>query len=193
MQPLNSNNQQAAAEILAAAFASDPFMQWFSKEPDFIKHLTNCLLPSILKNGEGYLTDELDGVALWIKPGEKLCLPLNIPLLYKLVRCAGISILWKFDQLLFSKGVPAPRPDYYYLFLIGKSPSSTRKGVGSELLQYMLSKCDTLQIPAFLENSNESNIPFYQKHGFTILGSKSVAPGSPPLWYMWREPQLPES
>ncbi|WP_018968580.1 GNAT family N-acetyltransferase [Rubritalea marina] len=188
MRKVTTENQQAAADILAAAFASDPFMLWLSPKPNFLSTLYPLILPALFEKGVCYMTAENDGVAIWMTPGQQLKFPRSLSTLIRFTRAAGFSALWKLDKLFFSKGIPTPTEHYYYLFLLGKSPESQRNGVGSELLKHMLERCDEEQVPAFLENSNVNNLPFYQKHGFTLLGSKPVVPNGPTLWYMWREP-----
>jgi len=60
------------------------------------------------------------------------------------------------------------------------------------LLQPILSKCDEEGIPAYLESSKESNIAFYNRHGFEVTGEVKAKNG-PTLWPMWREPQPPDA
>jgi hypothetical protein len=61
--------------------------------------------------------------------------------------------------------------------------------VGSLLIAEMLRRCDREQVPAYLENSKEANLPFYQGHGFEIIRQIRFAKDAPPLWLMWREPR----
>jgi hypothetical protein len=53
----------------------------------------------------------------------------------------------------------------------------------------MLERCDSEQMPAYLEASNPRNIPFYQAHGFRITRELQFGLGGPPLAAMWREPK----
>ncbi len=45
-------------------------------------------------------------------------------------------------------------------------------------------------VAAYLENSKEQNLAFYQGHGFKVTRQISFSKHSPKLWLMWREPQM---
>jgi len=32
-------------------------------------------------------------------------------------------------------------------------------------------------------------VPFYERHGFRVIGELSIPGGGPTLWLMWRDPQ----
>ena len=56
------------------------------------------------------------------------------------------------------------------------------------LLAPVLGRCDREGLPAYLESSKESNIAYYERFGFAVIGELQAAPGGPTLWPMWREP-----
>jgi ribosomal protein S18 acetylase RimI-like enzyme len=39
--------------------------------------------------------------------------------------------------------------------------------------------------PAYLESSNERNVPLYERLGFEVR-ERYVLPSGPPVWLMWR-------
>jgi hypothetical protein len=50
-----------------------------------------------------------------------------------------------------------------------------------------LDVCDADGLPAYLETQKESNVPFYRRHGFEVVGTKQLPVGAPNIWLMWRE------
>jgi hypothetical protein len=48
--------------------------------------------------------------------------------------------------------------------------------------------CDHEQKLAFLESTNERNVPFYERHGFEVLGTVQVG-SSPTSFSMLRRPR----
>jgi hypothetical protein len=55
------------------------------------------------------------------------------------------------------------------------------------LIRPILSCCDDQGLGAYLETGTESNLPFYSKHGFTVMRESRIKNG-PRLWHLWREP-----
>ena len=84
--------------------------------------------------------------------------------------------------------MPHPRAPHHYLRVIGCDPDKQGRGVGSALLAPALARCDERGEPAYLESSNERNLPFYRRHGFEVTGEVTTYLG-PKAWFMWREPR----
>jgi hypothetical protein len=55
----------------------------------------------------------------------------------------------------------------------------------------VLRACDEERLPAYLESSNEVNIPFYRANGFVERAPVQLPAGGPRFWPMWREPEAP--
>ena len=62
-----------------------------------------------------------------------------------------------------------PSEPHWYLATLGTDPDFQGKGIGSSLLRPVLDHCDAEGWPAYLESSKERNIPFYFRHGFTVV------------------------
>jgi ribosomal protein S18 acetylase RimI-like enzyme len=80
-----------------------------------------------------------------------------------------------------------PKEPCWYLPLIGVDPTSQGRGYGSALLRYALEQIDRTGAPAYLESSNPSNVPLYERHGFEVLGSIQAG-SSPTVIPMLRRP-----
>ena len=79
-----------------------------------------------------------------------------------------------------------PSEPHWYLEGLGRIP--TGKGAdrfGSPAP--VLGQCDADGLPAYLETQRESNVPFYRRHGFEVIGTKQLSNGAPNMWLMWRE------
>ena len=56
----------------------------------------------------------------------------------------------------------------YYLWFIGVSPYEQNKGIGSNLLTDVINEAASQKRIICLETSTVKNIPWYEKHGFTV-------------------------
>lgn len=63
-----------------------------------------------------------------------------------------------------------------HLSMVGTLAASRGQGIGSELMKYSLAKLDesNLYDYYYLESSNPKNVPFYERHGFVVVGDVSI-------------------
>lgn len=189
-------DRRPVVEVLAEAFADDPVIRWFLPErKDRADRLARffrvSLVRDVLPHGEVHVAEQdgkIIGVALWRRPGEW--------------QGAGRSQLfdlpwwlWVFGSGLgrAALGLEAiraahPADPHWYLPTIGVAPRARGLGVGSALLARMLVRCDSDRMPIYLESSKPTNVPFYQRHGFRLVGEERHLPDGPAFWPMWREP-----
>ena len=80
-----------------------------------------------------------------------------------------------------------PSEPHWYLEGLGTHPDWQRRGLASRVLAPVLGDCDGDGLPAYLETQRESNVPFYRRHGFEVIGTKQLSNGAPNMWLMWRE------
>ena len=181
------------AAALARAFEDDPVMTWLlpgTRQQSRLPTLFELELKYLhLPYNEVYTTAEVSGGALWAPPGKWQTSPL--------------SLLRAMPRLAFTLGtrIPTtirtiakvekrhPREPHWYLAVLGTDPPWQGKGVGSALLAPVLERCDKTATGAYLESSKESNIPFYNRHGFEVTGTIDLPRGGPRVWSMWREPR----
>ena len=79
-----------------------------------------------------------------------------------------------------------PREPHWYLAVLGTDPRHQGRGVGPALLAPILARCDADRVLAYLESSKRSNVPFYERHGFRMVGELAIE-GGPVIWRMLRE------
>lgn len=187
-----------AAAILAEAFAADPFACHLLPDPQqrqeglrraFLVYLQRVLL----RQHQCYIASDGSGVACWMPPGTWPIHPAEeILLIPGLAKAFGVRKLPK--TLLTIAHVQKAHPckhQHWYLLFLGVLPRNQGSGIGSLLLEPVLSRCDRTGLPAYLETALESNIRFYMRHGFSVL-QEIIIPNGPLLWGMWRDP-LPRS
>ncbi len=179
------------AAVLADAFEHDPVMNWViparSLYPGFFRLLLRELF---LPRGLVHLEGEARGAALWLPPGEKFELRPSVGLarvILQLLLRRGPAPLLRIPRqgALFERH--HPEQPHYHLLFIGCRQASQGSGVGSALLKHGTRVCDGAQMPAYLESSNEANLPLYQRHGFEVIAHESLPGDGPPVWFMWRE------
>jgi GNAT superfamily N-acetyltransferase len=188
----------AMGVALARAFADDPVFAYLTDWMDdaararrlvgFFAASARTRLPMA-----GVWTEAARiGAALWVPPGQHLSQLRELPEGIAFVRAAWRSAVKGIRvQERMRKAHPRD-PEHWYLAVLGTDPDHQGKGVGSALLAPVLERCDAEGVPAYLESSKESNIPFYERHGWKVTGEIPLGkPGSgaPSLWPMWRDPR----
>ena len=185
------------ADIIGEAFYNDPILCHLAGRAGFARDFFESEFRNIYAplDCSFYIIDENDnvmGCALLAKPGQT---PNSSPLaLLRVVETildrAGIDSFKRFIELAELVERNHPREPHYYLHAIGVKDSFRGKGVGSSLLAHVLDMADNEQVPAYLENSNELNLPLYQKYGFKVIEKKNTPNGGPPIWFMHRSPRI---
>jgi ribosomal protein S18 acetylase RimI-like enzyme len=77
---------------------------------------------------------------------------------------------------------------HWYLGYLGTRRGRQGQGLGTQLLREVLAGLDADGVPAYLESSNERNLPLYERNGFRVIGELQALGYGPTIWRMWREP-----
>jgi GNAT superfamily N-acetyltransferase len=192
--PIIIKNATAADEsfiidVLVRAFNMDPAVRWvWSDSEQYYKHS-----PSFLKafggkaftHGTAYYVDGYIGAALWLPPGVQPDEDMMMRVLQQTVpQHIQNDAFAVFDQMSRYH----PSEPHWYLPLMGVDPSRHGKGFGSALMQHVLVQCDRDNKLAYLESSSPRSIPFYERHGFKLLGTIQAGT-SPSIFPMLRKPK----
>jgi ribosomal protein S18 acetylase RimI-like enzyme len=180
-----------AVAAIVAAFLTDPPARFAWPSPhDYLSAMpvaTGEFAGSCFQHGTAYVSTDFCGAALWLPPGVEP----NGQALEKVFRDTAKpehmdDLLATFEKMEQSH----PREAHWYLPQIGVDPNAQGKGIGAALMRHALARCDQERSLAYLEASKPQNIPFYQRHGFEVMGQIQV--GSAPLVTpMLRKPRRP--
>ena len=181
------------ARLFAASFMRDPVFDWMVKTGDARLPALAAFFRWVLKSrtitpGETWMRPDGLAAAAWIPPGvadspaffiDQLRLT---PLLMSLT---GVSRLRR-GLALANAMEGHPSEPHYYLAFVGVAPNRQRHGIGTAIMEESLARVDKAGAPAYLENSNPRNLPFYQRLGFRVIKEVRAGDDGPPLFAMWR-------
>ncbi|HEX7231871.1 MAG TPA: GNAT family N-acetyltransferase [Candidatus Binatia bacterium] len=138
-----------------------------------------------IEHGTANYYEGFSGVALWLSPGVTPDEASLMSVIQDTVKGATKDAIFSmFEQM----DAFHPREAHWHLPLIGVDPTHRGKGIGAALLTHVLNKCDNQKLLAYLEATSPQNVRFYERHGFTPLGTIQVA-DSPPVVPMMRRPR----
>ncbi len=180
----SSRDLGLVSALLAQAFADDPVVRWMNPDPARDKQIFHTLLR--WAHGEAASIDLAvrDGVpvgtAVWDRPGHKLSTVQQVGSMVGFVRvlrgrvARGAALEREFAKV-------RPREPHWYLGQVGATIKGA--GVGSALLSTGIDRVDG---PAYLESSNEANVPLYERYGFAVTGEITLPMDGPTVWPMFR-------
>lgn len=186
--PVDASNADQAIRILSDAFHDDPVINWSCNRPSTLLPFFELTLPVFIPHQLTYLDPEGRGVASWLGPNQKLKWPVKLSSVSNVLKIGGLTGIYRMLLSGMKTEKYHPKTPHYYLFAIGVTPENKGLGIGTSLISHLLKRCDSEGMPAYLENSKEENLPFYEGHGFKIQRQIRFAASAPPLWLMWREP-----
>jgi GNAT superfamily N-acetyltransferase len=184
-------------EVLADAFAEDPVFAWLIPpqvpgRDDRLRTFFTSMSRGYLRLGKPcYLTDDASAAALWAAPGSW-----DMPLSQIILEAAPSGLAFRSlllralrTQLQIAGLHAGQSPPHWYLGYLGTRHDRQGEGLGTRMLREVLARADTDGVPAYLESSNERNLPLYERNGFRVVGDLRALGHGPTIWRMWREPQ----
>jgi ribosomal protein S18 acetylase RimI-like enzyme len=186
----------ALTGVLARAFSNDPPMCWvFRDDTTRTSHLERLfdggLREVFLPNDASYTTTDLAGCALWAPPGrwktpdevvERLA-----PQMAEFYTPEELGRLLTFFAM--QEEHHPTDAEHWYLGVLAADPARQGQGIGSACMRPIIDQLDRDGVPAYLESSNERNVPLYERHGFRVTGIIDLPDDGPPIWHMWRDPR----
>ena len=185
-----SADEAAVIDTIVLAFSSDPVWRWCWPDP----HMYLQGAPSFVRAVAGgafthdgaYCSDDYAGACLWLRPNvpsdEAALEDISQRTLSEAVRSDLTGLLEQMAKKY------RPTEPHWYLPIIGVDPLHQGKGYGSALMRCALQDCGREHLPAYLESTNDRNIPLYQRHGFEVVGTIQSG-SSPTMVPMYRSPR----
>lgn len=187
------SDREAIAETLTRAFFEDPVMAWVFEDRDTrlekLRTWMELNFDAAIGCGHLYVAGDREAAAVWSPPDVEIFDELWGPRIAKLLSdLIGDAAAAKMAGLM-EMTRHHPEEPHFYLMLIGTRPESQGKGLGADLLRPILERCDAQRLVAYLESSNPSNIPFYQRNGFEVMHEVQLGEDGPVASPMRRTPR----
>ena len=177
------------ARVQMRAFQDDPLITWLLPPDGFDRRATllfDCMIRASMSHESVYTTDDGVCTAVWAPPESWAFSEEQMGTMAEPFAEAAGERLDRALGVLIEMAEVHPSEPHWYLQVWAHIPIGT--GVDRlAVLAPVLGHCDTDGLPAYLETQKESNVPFYRRHGFEVIGTKQLSNGAPNMWLMWRE------
>jgi GNAT superfamily N-acetyltransferase len=187
ISPIPIESQSRAYATLTSAFADDPVERWLFPDDAGYAERFPAFMAAVadraFETGTAWQLDEFGAVALWLPPGSRAD-----PERIASVLLASVAEEKHAEMFAVLERMDVAHPTFahWYLPWLGVDVASQGKGLGGQLLDAGLAKVDLGGLPAYLETPNPRNIPFYERHGFGVVGRVELA-SCPPITFMLRD------
>lgn len=195
IEPLKREVMDRATITLERAFSTDPMFTWIfpdaQRRSQSLRRMNRVPLEYGLRYG--HVTQSNDGMAaaIWIPPGRTITVAgmvrsgiLTVPFRVRFRSFAKFMGANEIMGRIHKKYVAEP---HWYLLIVGVDPELQGRGFGSALVKEGLARADQANCPCYLETSEERNLAFYERHGFTVVESATLGDGGPTAWAMRRD------
>jgi hypothetical protein len=184
--------------VLTRAFDKDPVVEYILPDartrPSVLSWFFNSVaIPTSRLCGEIYTTMNVDGGALWIRPGVDLTVR-------DAVKTQLPSLPFRLDRSTITRWINVERhlesvrrrladKLHWYLLALGTERAKTVKVVPGALMAPVLATADWDLRSCYVETFNENKLPSYEQCGFQIAGAGQIPNGGPSFWTLIRRPR----
>jgi GNAT superfamily N-acetyltransferase len=191
---LPPDHERAAADVLAAAFMTDP--GWCAVGPRDDRRRFKMLQRFFRAHirvarrwgGPIYAAYEGDGPVGALIAFEEGRFP--PPPQSMLIEAPGMIAAGPGTTIRALRGQAAleaghPKEPHAFVSMLGVHPESQRSGAGRALLGRVLAEADEREVPSYLDTANPDNLPYYGSFGFEPTGEGDLPRGAT-IWYLLR-------
>jgi ribosomal protein S18 acetylase RimI-like enzyme len=182
VEPLRPDQQRAATLTLAEAFANDPLLEILAPDPARRVKLGSPMMSMLLaygmRYGQVWSTDDASAVAIWLHPesGPMTMARMLRAGMWRAPFMLGLAGMGRMSKAMsategFHKQVEGP---HWYLMTVGTRTARQGQGLGSKLVELGTARADAAGVPCYLETGTDSNIAFYRKRGFEVVGQTDL-------------------
>jgi hypothetical protein len=195
---LRTSQVEPLGRVLTRAFYNNAGVTYILPDPDVRRAALAWFFSSVAIRtsrlcGEVYTTANVDGGALWIRPGVDLSIrhAVRIEMLSLPFRLDRSSIARWYNVTGYLETVRRSVADklIWYLFAFGMDPSRTENAVPGLLLDPVLAEADWDLRRCYVETFDEKDLPFYRQRGFQINSAGQIPNGGPDFWTLVRPPR----
>lgn len=189
-----TSDAEAIAETLLAALDTDPFVRWLARPTPRAREAYVALMLEglALPRGQVWLArdgDAIVGASLWAPPHTfALGLGDTFRLLPRMLEVVGFRRLSAVGKVLDAIERDRPPEPRWLLTLVGVVPERRGRGIGAALLEPGIRQADAEGAAVALETADRRNLSFYERAGFAVTASRSLAPGGPESFTLVRPP-----
>jgi ribosomal protein S18 acetylase RimI-like enzyme len=195
VEPLDSVEIRAAAQVLGRAFRDNPGMIAIlpgRTEETRLRLVESCMVgfvASVVRYGVAEVVKDagaIVGVSLSFPPGA-----FPPPFYATVIQArgpvrAGLGAAVRFARVDMEMRKRHPHYPHWYLWFLGVSPECQGKGFGSVLLRSLSGKAESDGTPCYLETDKPSSVKIYERHGYRVEAEDVLPSVDLRLWYMRR-------
>jgi ribosomal protein S18 acetylase RimI-like enzyme len=178
---VHHHTRERVIATVVSAFVSDPVERWLWHGAwEYLTHFPAFVAAfgaAAFEADEIWTLDEFAAVGLWIPPGAE---PDEDRILTVLRDTVPVEQQADTFAVLEQMNRVHPTSAHWYLPWLAVDPSRQHAGLGSRLLARSLVHVDADRLPVYLETPNPRTVPFYERHGFEVVGT-AQAGACPPI------------
>ena len=195
---IRTSHVESLGNVLTRAFYNDPGVQYILPDARTRREVLSWFFTSVAIRtsrlcGEIYTTINVDGGALWIRPGVELTIR-------HAVRTEMLSLPFRLDRSSIARWINVSGylesvrrrvadEQHWYLIALGTEPSKTGEAIRHALMAPVLARADWDLRSCYVETFHERDLRFYQQCGFQIAGAGQIPKGGPSFWALVRPPR----